>query len=88
MLASFKGIFRNSTPAVLLAGILYYQFSYKPSKLKHDTEVAKEFCSQELKTFAICTEEHPLSSCEKSMLILNDCVYRKKAVNREDKDRF
>ena len=64
----------------------YYALYYRPSRVRHDAELAREFCPDFVTEFLRCQEHDGLHKCSKEMIGLHNCLYRLKGFNKEDKD--
>ena len=69
----------------LSVAYIYYAFWYKTALIKHDAELAREFCPSYVKDFIKC-KEVDLSACKKQMLQLHNCIHTFKGFNQENKD--
>jgi hypothetical protein len=63
----------------------YYSFNWRPRKLKHDADLAREFCPSFVREFQKCKKED-ITKCRREMLKLHNCIYYFKGYNQEDKD--
>lgn len=72
--------------AVAGATVAFYFLHYRPSRISHDAELAKEYCPNEVVRFLKCQEERSLERCDKEVLFLHNCVYKTKGFNQMDMD--
>lgn len=77
----------TGTPAVVAASsVMYYFVFYRPSRIAHDAQLAKAYCSKEVATMIRCQKDVGLENCEREVLFLHNCVHKNKGFNQVDMD--
>jgi len=71
---------------VLAVSTAYYFLHYRPSRISHDAQLAKEYCPKEVVAFLKCQEDRQLGRCDREVLFLHNCVYKSKGFNQMDMD--
>lgn len=77
----------TSIPAgVAASSIVYYFAYYRPSRIAHDAQLAKEYCSKEVVRVIKCQNDVGLEKCQREVLFLHNCVHKAKGFNQVDMD--
>lgn len=84
--AAYKGIYKYLVYFGVPSSIyLYYAYIYFPRLIKHEAELAREYCPSQVRDFLKCKQKN-LYECEREMKHLHNCLHKFKGFNQEDKD--
>lgn len=73
--------------AIVPIAYFYYTLHYRPSRISHDADIARENCVDQVRAFVRCKDED-IRKCENQMMHLHDCIYRYKGWNQLDIDHL